>query len=537
MPIKIVCPHCSQALRLSTRPAAGHHFRCPHCKHTFIMPGAGASGRRKYVLAALALGAIGIFACLTIGFIFFLAVVRDQPSVDNGRHVERVDDGDDNDPPPVEPPPPNEHQGMPRQDDANRPWLSPKRQATVDAAIQRGVDFLKQKRLESGTWSDEYHPAGLAALPALTLLECGVSPDDVRIGKALQYVRSAAPRLDTTYEIALVLLFLERRGVVADRSLIRRLALRLVAGQTAAGGWSYECPVLPAEQEDNLFTVLEALKPKSHEDLFVKESARLPLPEKSEPTGKGPEDLDGKAKEAYAALPPALQRLPALHPPSDSHHLPLADHSDNSNTQFAALGLWAASRLGLPVERVLALTAARFRFSPSISGGWDYHYAVPSHASTPSMTCAGLLGLALGHGLIVQHKSHPTHSAKVDDAIIQHGLKTLAGFIGEPHEYADKKDRPSINLYYLWSLGRVGLLYRARKIGGKDWYSWGVNQVLPWQEKDGSWKANVYPDADATPIINTCFALLFLQRSHLTEDVSNALEFKLEGKQLDEYRK
>jgi hypothetical protein len=191
-------------------------------------------------------------------------------------------------------------------------------------------------------------------------------------------------------------------------------------------------------------------------------------------------------------------------------------------------------RQRLPVERALALTAARYRFSQSLSGGWDYHYEVPSHASTPSMTCAGLLGLALGHGLVVQHKSHPTHSAKVEDVAIQRGMQSLAGFIGEPHEYPDKKQRPSINLYSLWSLDRVGLLYRARRIGGKDWYAWGVNQVLAWQEVNGSRKANVYRDANAAPIINTCFALLFLQRSHLTRELSQSLEFNLEGKKLEQ---
>jgi hypothetical protein len=284
---------------------------------------------------------------------------------------------------------------------------------------------------------------------------------------------------------------------------------------------------LPDEQERNLLAVLDALRPTSPEDLFVAA--------KPSATARRPEDLTGEAKKAYDALPAELRSLATLRPPAEAHQLPLIDNSDNSNTQFALLALWAAGRQKLPVERALALTAARFRFSQSLSGGWDYHYAVPNQLSTPAMTCTGLLGLAVGHGLIVQHHSHPTHGAQVDDDNVRRGMRALAGFVSRPGESTDKKNRPAINLYYLWSLGRVGLLYRTRQIEGKDWYSGAATQILAWQEADGSWKANAY--ADATSVINTCFALLLLQRSHLTKDLAKALQFDLIGKTLQEDRK
>jgi hypothetical protein len=509
------------------------------------------------------LGGLGVMVCMTLGFIGYLRYLGPQPNSDASTPTERVVETAPN--PPSNPDPskdrnapsdPTEAKDAKKDDQlhylvlppvknepippqivqAPPPPLPPEHQTKVDAAIRRGVEFLKAKQTMNGGWNDDYHPAGLTALPALTLVECGVSAEDPRIDKAFLQAKKSSAVLQSTYEIALIILFLDRLGNPDDKPLIRSLALRLIAGQTQAGGWSYQCPFVLTKQEGNLLTVLDALRPASHEELLVKDAPDAPLPPPPQkgdgamngPTGKRAEDLEGKAKAAYAALTPALKRIPSLSPPSDSHQLPLADHSDNSNTQFAALALWAAGRHGVPVERALALTAARFRFCQSINGGWDYPYQVPSHASTASMTCAGLLGLGLGHGLIVRYQSHPTHSAKVDDAAIRRGMKELAGFVGEPGEYADKKDRPSVNLYYLWSLGRVGLLYRTHKIDGKDWYAWGVNQVLAWQEVDGSWKTNVY--ADATPVVNTCFALLFLKRSHLTEDVSKALNFDLEGK-------
>ncbi|HEY7426095.1 MAG TPA: hypothetical protein VH682_17830 [Gemmataceae bacterium] len=545
----IVCPGCSRRLQSQIVVPAGRKMRCPHCRMVFRASTVSAGDTpppapRQRLVAGLVLGGLGVLMCLTIGLIWYLASHPEQPPADNNPSTEATEVADKSaddelltwtpltglDRPP-------KHQAIEPRDDAESsvPWLTPERQAQVDAAIERGVGFLKQNQAASGTWSDDYHPAGLAALPALTLLECGIPTDDPRVSKALHYVRAAAPRLDTTYELALVLLFLKRHGDAADRPLIQRLALRLLAGQTAAGGWSYECPILPAEQEDKLLAVLEALQPASHEDLFVKELADPAAPDKVSSDGKQLEDLEGKAKEAYTALPPALQRLPSLRPPADAHQLPLADHSDNSNTQFAVLALWAAGRQGLPVERALALTATRFRFSQSLTGGWDYPYAVPSHSSTPAMTCAGLLGLAVGHGLIVQHRSHPTHAAQVDDDNVRRGMRALAGFVPPLSDSTDKKDRSAINLYYLWSLGRVALLYRTRQIDGKDWYAGAVADVLPWQEADGSWKANVY--AEATPVLNTCFALLLLQRSHWTKELSKALQFDLVHKKIPQTSK
>jgi hypothetical protein len=589
MSVTICCPTCSRPLRIARAPTTAQQFRCPGCGGVFgisalapsppapvpdLPPRATVKPKEKppsalptaahqsvrssetkaappppaprgHFAAGLLLGALGMLTCLTIGGVLYFANRAPQTAATNkDAHAEQIDSPPDQhannkqtrvEPPPIKEPPPKE-------DAARLPPLPAQHQSQVDAAVKRGVDFLKQSQADSGSWSDDYRSAGLAALPALTLLECGVPANDSRIVKARQFVRKTSGLLNSTYEIALVLLFLDRCGDKTDNVLMRHLTLRLIAGQTPAGGWSYQCPLVLTKHEKDFLAVLDALRPASHEELFVKPS-RDPLPPPPEKDdgaikssgGKRPEDLQGKPREAYDALPPRLQHVPSLQPPADAHQLPLADHSDNSNTQFAALGLWAAGRHKLPVERALALTAARFRFSQSINGGWDYPYEVPSHSSTPSMTCAGLLGLALGHGLIVRHQSHPTHSAKVDDAAIQHGMKALAGFIGAPpsHPFPSPpggrgvrgEGRPSVNLYFLWSLGRVGLLYRTRRIDGKDWYAWGVNQVLVWQETDGSWKANAY--ADAAPIINTCFALLFLKRSHWTEDASRALDFNL----------
>jgi hypothetical protein len=168
-----------------------------------------------------------------------------------------------------------------------------------------------------GTWP--YNEIGATALAGLTLLECGVRPADPAVRRAAGAVRTASVEARQTYSLSLSVLFLDRLGDLGDRDRIQTMALRLVAGQDQTGGWGYVCPVLKLRQEHDLLLALQ--------------------------------------KRESASLPPEFRNLPALQPPAKSHAMPRQDtgfRTNNSTTQFAVLGLWAARRHKLPLERPLA---------------------------------------------------------------------------------------------------------------------------------------------------------------------------------------
>jgi hypothetical protein len=130
------------------------------------------------------------------------------------------------------------------------------------------------------------------------------------------------------------------------------------------------------------------------------------------------------------------------------------------------------------------------------------------------MTCSGLLGLALAHGTVkkpTQKKEKP-----LDDPAIRRGLAMLAREIDRPGE------KRLWDLYFLWSLERVGVLYDLPAIDGKDWYAWGRKILLPRQRNDGSWGDGGY--FGSTPLLDTCFALLFLKQANLTRDLTDKLQ-------------
>ncbi len=69
---------------------------------------------------------------------------------------------------------------------------------------------------------------------------------------------------------------------------------------------------------------------------------------------------------------------------------------DNSNTQFAVLGLWAAERGGIRTDRrVWSAVREHFKSSQGSDGSWDYS---PRGRGRMSMTLAGIGSLLIANG-------------------------------------------------------------------------------------------------------------------------------------------
>ena len=240
----------------------------------------------------------------------------------------------------------------------------------------------------------------------------------------------------------------------------------------------------------------------------------------------GPTEEEVKeAKRLYEKLSPSVQDIPALKPPTKDEKMPADDKSDGSNTQFGTLGLWAAGRHGVPMERALSRLARRFQVSQTPAGGWAYNYQWNARGGdTATMTGAGLLGLAVGHGVTADLKGADVQAA-AEDPRVEKGMKVLGEVIGLPEDVHPGKRGAKRQYYLLWSIERVGMLYGRKSIGGKEWYPWGARDLVDAQEEDGSWPQEYPAPTD------TCFALLFLKRANLAKDLSTKLQFLTQVKE------
>jgi hypothetical protein len=359
--------------------------------------------------------------------------------------------------------------------------------------VEKGVDWLKKQQQPDGRWVGG-PVIGYTAFVSLTLLEGGVPPSDQSVQKAAKLLRLNETGITNTYEIALTILFLNRLGDRNDRELIQRLALRLVGGQTAQGGWDYGNPVYTKEETAQILSILKDLEHRTPEDLM-----------KDPKSGAA----DFQRRRPLVILDP---KIPGR-------------RWDNSNTQFAVLGLLAARNHGVPLDRSLALVNKHFRTTQvPQTGHWGYggpgeiSPILPGVGHLPTMTCAGLLGVAVGFSL--QKADGPKGIKPEEDPVVKKALEHLAKFIGEPGKLAPGAKPPLLEMYFMWSVERVAVLYQLKTINGKKWYHWGVEMIVANQNPDGSWKSNGH---GSTLVVDTCFAILFLQRSNLAKDLTDKL--------------
>ena len=91
---------------------------------------------------------------------------------------------------------------------STRVWGETGRNPRVDEAIQKGVDYLWSKQKPAGDWGPfgkvgegNGHLTGPTALVVLSLLESGVSPQEPRMAKALDWL--AAQKEDRTYSLGI----------------------------------------------------------------------------------------------------------------------------------------------------------------------------------------------------------------------------------------------------------------------------------------------------------------------------------------------
>jgi hypothetical protein len=352
----------------------------------------------------------------------------------------------------------------------------------VTQAIRRSTDFLKQKVEEhtGAEWAkdgDPYHDIqpGELALMLLAIRRGGEDPHDPVLVRGFERLRKCI--IEGTYSLAVAILAVE--------SL-----------HTPPGEW--------AEMRAGRIKgpMPRALPPADLE--AVREWTKRLL-----------DNVDSTVDAAY------LRRW---------HYGPSTSW-DNSNTQYALLGLYGAQLCGVDISPQVWTAAANHWLRCAIPSGepdfavltshkdlekatrtrpgttrlqpraWGYQLADP----TGSMTAAGITGLTLcSSALRVQKKGNPKLLTEVDDAV-------RAGFLWFQQNLSVRRNPGHANawqewrLYYLYGLERACELNQLALLGGRDWYLEGALQLLGSQREDGSWGS--WRD--------TAFGLLFLKKAAL----------------------
>ncbi len=188
-------------------------------------------------------------------------------------------------------------------------------------------------------------------------------------------------------------------------------------------------------------------------------------------------------------------------------------NGDNSNTQYALLGLYAASEVGVPVRPEVWTLARQFwENTQHRDGGWSYT-ADPKSPASGSMTCAGISSLIItglrrfqGQERLIEDKVEDC-GAGGTNINLQRGMDWLAGHFSVSQNFGNGA---FWRFYYLYGMERAGRLTGQRFFGEHDWYREGAERLVRDQNPvQGTWQG---VNAESKPVVATSFALLFLAK-------------------------
>jgi hypothetical protein len=336
----------------------------------------------------------------------------------------------------------------------------------VTAAIHRGAVFLwkavKTERFQfpNGKLGDG---GEFDVLYSLALVKAGYHREDPEFDDQLRsFLAAVRPDQLGTYACSALCVLIDDYGDPAFQPKLRQAARCLLEGQGRRGSWDYNLRVPP-----------EALL---------------------DPTSLKP-------VQVWGGVPPEgsharAERWGRLSPIGDDHN------GDNSLTQYAVLGLHAASHSGVEVPQdVWKRIYELYRERQAADGGWGY--VEPTQTRTGSMTCAGIFAASLS-------KFHAGDQNAATDEVVERGLGWLAG-------HFSAVDNPASQgtwvYYYLYALERAARTLGTEFIGEYEWYPLGAKFLLSRQQEDGGWPMST---GEGRSEVSTSFALLFLNRGTVT---------------------
>jgi hypothetical protein len=365
-------------------------------------------------------------------------------------------------------------------------------QQKVDEAIKKGCQVIIGAGFGSFGHGQRHQPLAMqshAELVLLTLLHSGYYDENSpEIQGLVQYVLTK--QIGSTYTASLMAMALQKLNPRKHQMRIAQCAQFLVDNQCENGQWDYGEPAPIEPPKDPVPTTA----PRGQGDDVATSGGGG-----ASPGGASAAPKSSKKVGKTEPLPrvPIRKRKPG--PPN----------GDNSNSQYAALGVRACIDAGCDIEvRVLHQARKWWTGSQNSDGGWGYNgNGNLGSDDNPDGVCNASYGsMTVGAvGALCIYDYYLGTDYKRDGSVTR-GLEWL-------NKNYDVLKNPRKNnfayLYYLYGLERVGMLYGTETIGAHEWYPDGANHLLKIANPFGGWDTT---DKIAQGPRDTCFAILFLRR-------------------------
>jgi hypothetical protein len=319
----------------------------------------------------------------------------------------------------------------------------------IERAIEQGAKDLVKEGWDEVRENER-------ELVAYTLIHAGHTEDDAILKEAVKHLLEMD--LQKVYNVSIAAMALQAINAEKYQGRIAEFAWWLMANQTEDGAWHYGDPKLKIPWTETPERADEGIVITGEDDAhtITVHPMRIPIPKRIQ------------------------KRL----------------NFDNSNSQYALLGLRACADAGIVIPRAVWSDAEKhWRKCHLEDGGWGYSSANANAKGYGSMTTAGIAALSIA--LHYQGKNYRKDRQ----------VKAGARWLEEHFSVLENPERAtSWHYYYLYGLERAGTITGMETFGKFRWYHVGARYLLSVQKDDAGW---------STPQ-DTCFAILFLRRATKT---------------------
>ncbi len=394
-------------------------------------------------------------------------------------------------------------------------------QQKVDQAIEKGIANLKKNNsAHLKQFAHVNRQMQHCELVLYTYVHADVPDNDPAFVELFEDMMKR--KLEATYCVSLQAMILEEVQRVKHQNRIWQCAQFLVDNQGPDGFWGYGDP-----------------------SIFVED---IPTTAPSKDVASS----GGKIKKFDALPPPGTRIKPPVKNKLKVEKKRDGNPNDNSNSQYAALGLRACHDSGIIIPAAVTDKALEWwrkcqktdkgPEEPLIEGGVNgpekpvkggatvassavQNKAMPQgwcykdhgdHKAYGSMSAGAVGSMAIY--LYIKDNDEGKKRSWKRDKDVHEGLQWMAKnfsvtFNPGPYEHGNPKFEENSQhqyYYYLYALERAGMLYGTEMMGNHKWYPEGAKVLIANQKADGSWGSTV----------ETCFAILFLKRATRPLDVA-----------------
>jgi hypothetical protein len=333
----------------------------------------------------------------------------------------------------------------------------------VEAAIKKGLDFLLESIKKNAPLIPALSPPNQEKITAeefvlYTLIKGGADTNNDIFNALLEKV--LAKKLERTYPVSVLVMALAELDSQKYMAQISECGQFLIDNQCKNGQWDYGLPVEPLNVK-----ITPSTNDKDKEDK-TKAVKTIQLRKRKEGRSNG----------------------------------------DNSNTQYACLGLRACMQSGVIIpSNVFALTVQWLEKNQEKDGGWGYGspngVQPPANGAYGSMTVGALGSLIICKFYLIKKipETDPKVRQGIDWLIKNYTVTENPKFSPAPPNSSKMWD-----YYYLYALERLGAFLEKDEFGKNYWYPEGATYLIEQQRPNGSWRET---------IDTTCFAILFLRRA------------------------